>query len=133
MQCAYSIWIWLARRDRASLSSSPAGGTRVADCAMRLCHRPRRARRRDRKQTVSHFDARLVSRLAFRAMHEHRSRLHARRRGHGAVPADTILARPDGSRDLVIELAEGRVPPLMLRVLDGRLTCRDCEALDRMA
>jgi hypothetical protein len=59
----------------------PAGAIRVADRAVRLCHRPHRAR------------------------------------------------RVTGSR---IELAEGRVPPLVVRVLDGRLTCRDREALARL-
>src|SRR3954471_3139809 len=39
------------------------------------------------------------------------------------------LSQLDGSRDLVIELAEGWVPSLVLRVLDGRPTCRDREAL----
>jgi hypothetical protein len=44
-----------------------------------------------------------------------------------------VLARLDGSRDLIIELAEVRVPPLALRVLDGWLTCRDREGLDGKA
>ena len=40
------------------------------------------------------------------------------------------LRRLDGSRDLVIELAEGRCPPLITHVLEGRITGADECALD---
>jgi hypothetical protein len=36
----------------------------------------------------------------------------------------------DGSRDLVIQLAEDRVPPLVLHVLDGAITPADAVALE---
>lgn len=42
------------------------------------------------------------------------------------------LSRLDDSRDLVIELAEGRVPPLVIAVLERRLTAPDHEALERL-
>jgi len=38
----------------------------------------------------------------------------------------------DGSRDLVIDLAEGRVPPLVLHVLERRLDHADEDTLDRL-
>jgi hypothetical protein len=38
----------------------------------------------------------------------------------------------DGSKMLVIELAEGRAPPIVLRVLDRRLTVADAVALERL-
>jgi hypothetical protein len=38
----------------------------------------------------------------------------------------------DGSRDLVIELAEGRIPTLVLRVLEHALTVDDAAALERL-
>ena len=43
------------------------------------------------------------------------------------------LSRLDGSRDLVVQLAEGRTPPLVLYVLDGRVTDADREELERLA
>lgn len=42
------------------------------------------------------------------------------------------LNRLNGSRDLVIELAEGRVPPLVVHVLAGSLTAGDHDALARL-
>jgi hypothetical protein len=73
-----------ARRDRADRVRRPRwpdqGSRGGSDRAMRLCH-PLRGARRNRKQMVSHFDASLVSRFAFRAAHRRRSRPHARRRG----------------------------------------------------
>ena len=42
------------------------------------------------------------------------------------------LSRLDGSRDLVVQLAEGQAPPLVLRVLDGRVTDADHEELERL-
>jgi hypothetical protein len=65
----------------------------------------------------------------------------SRARVVGTVPAGAdasrfrlarALSRLDGSRALVIDLAEGRVPPLVLRVLEGRLTARDSEELERL-
>src|SRR5215469_13735145 len=43
----------------------------------------------------------------------------------GADAARTRLARLDGSRDLVIALAEGRVPPLVIHAVENRLTADD--------
>ena len=49
--------------------------------------------------------------------------------GEGADHARYVLARMlrqlDGSRDLVVALAEGRCPPLVLRVTEHRLTRED--------
>jgi hypothetical protein len=42
------------------------------------------------------------------------------------------LGRLNGSRALVIALAEGRVPPLVVHVLDGALTARDQDELARL-
>ena len=42
------------------------------------------------------------------------------------------LQRLDGSRDLVTELAEGRVPPLILRAVERCLTREDEADLDRL-
>jgi hypothetical protein len=54
----------------------------------------------------------------------------------GADAARFRLARPlsglDGSRDLVVQLAEGQSPPLVLRVLDGRVIDADREELERL-
>ena len=43
-----------------------------------------------------------------------------------------LIRALDGSRDLVIELAEGRVPPLVLHVLERRLDHADEDTLDRL-
>ena len=42
------------------------------------------------------------------------------------------LSRLDGSRDLVVQPAEGQVPPLVLRVLEGRVSDGDREELERL-
>jgi hypothetical protein len=42
------------------------------------------------------------------------------------------LSRLNGSRELVVELAEGRLPPLVVHVLEGELTVRDQEQLTRL-
>jgi hypothetical protein len=42
------------------------------------------------------------------------------------------LSRLDGSRDLVVELAEGRVPPVVVHVLEGTLTAGDYAQLARL-
>jgi hypothetical protein len=42
------------------------------------------------------------------------------------------LSRLDGSRDLVVQLAEWQAPPLVLHVLDGRVTDADREELERL-
>jgi hypothetical protein len=42
------------------------------------------------------------------------------------------LGRLNGSRDLVVELAEGRVPPVVLHVLEGALTAGDYAELARL-
>jgi hypothetical protein len=56
--------------------------------------------------------------------------------GEGAATArrvlDRMLRRRDGSRDLVVALAEGRLPPLVKRVIEYRLTEADKLALDRL-
>jgi hypothetical protein len=53
-----------------------------------------------------------------------------------AGPARRRLARAlrrlDGSRDLVIQLAEGRAPPLVLHVVENRITPKDEVELDRL-
>jgi hypothetical protein len=43
-----------------------------------------------------------------------------------------VCSRLDGSRALIIELAEGRVPPIVLRVLDHTLTADDAVTLERL-
>ena len=43
-----------------------------------------------------------------------------------------MLRHLDGSRDLVIELAEGRCPPLVVRLMEGKLTGADERALERL-
>ena len=54
----------------------------------------------------------------------------------GADAARFRLARPlsrlDGSRDLVVQLADGQVPPLVLRVIDGWVTDAAREELERL-
>ena len=42
------------------------------------------------------------------------------------------LGRLDGSRELVVQLAEGRIPPLVVHVLDDRLTSSDRNAIERL-
>jgi hypothetical protein len=42
------------------------------------------------------------------------------------------LRQLDGSRALIVALAENEVPPLVLRVLDGKLTPADQVELDRL-
>jgi hypothetical protein len=42
------------------------------------------------------------------------------------------LRQLDGSRDLVIDLAEGRAPPVVLHVLERRLLRQDEAELDRL-
>jgi hypothetical protein len=42
------------------------------------------------------------------------------------------LNQLDGSRSLVIALVEGQIPPLILRVLDGKITSADMVALERL-
>jgi hypothetical protein len=39
------------------------------------------------------------------------------------------MLRLNDSRDLVVALAEGRIPPLVLRALEDRLTGGDYDAL----
>lgn len=43
-----------------------------------------------------------------------------------------LLRRLDGSRDLVLQLAENRMPPLVIRVLESRLTRADKIVLERL-
>jgi hypothetical protein len=45
---------------------------------------------------------------------------------------ERALRQLDGSRSLVVALAEGRVPPLIHRAIEGKLTPRDEAALDRL-
>jgi hypothetical protein len=45
---------------------------------------------------------------------------------------ERALRRLDGSRDLVVALADNRVPPLVLRVLDGKLNRADKVELERV-
>jgi hypothetical protein len=45
---------------------------------------------------------------------------------------DRALHSLDGSRDLVIELAEGRTPDIVVRILDRSLTEADAMALERL-
>ena len=56
--------------------------------------------------------------------------------GEGAAHAryvlDKMLRRLDGSRDLVVELAEGRVPDIVVRVIEHRLTPADNVVLDQL-
>jgi hypothetical protein len=40
--------------------------------------------------------------------------------------------RLDGSRALVIELAEGKIPEIVVHVIERRLTVADAEALERL-
>lgn len=55
--------------------------------------------------------------------------------GEGAAQArrvlEGMLRRLDGSRSLVVAIADGRIPPLVERVGEGRLTATDERALDR--
>jgi hypothetical protein len=54
--------------------------------------------------------------------------------GDGVDQARTVLcrmlARLDGSRDLVVALAEGRVPEFVVHAVEHRLTRADEAALD---
>ncbi|MBO0735245.1 MAG: hypothetical protein J2P48_01545 [Alphaproteobacteria bacterium] len=43
-----------------------------------------------------------------------------------------VLARLDGSRELVTTIAEGRVPPLIPRAVECRMTCADQDDLARL-
>ena len=56
--------------------------------------------------------------------------------GEGADQARYVLGRMlrqlDGSRELVIALAEGRTPDVVLRALDGTLTSDDQAAPTRL-
>jgi hypothetical protein len=45
---------------------------------------------------------------------------------------DQALRRLDGSRDLVVDIAEGRVPEIVVHVLERRLTAADVMALERL-
>ena len=45
---------------------------------------------------------------------------------------ERALARLDGSKDLVLDLCEGRVPPVVLRVVEDAVTPRDRVALERL-
>jgi hypothetical protein len=45
---------------------------------------------------------------------------------------DRMIRQLDGSRELVLQLAEGRTPPLIAHVLEGRITGADERALDRL-
>jgi hypothetical protein len=55
---------------------------------------------------------------------------------HGADAAryklGRVLRRLDGSRDLVIQLAEGQSPPVITRVIEGRLSGADERILERL-
>jgi hypothetical protein len=50
----------------------------------------------------------------------------------GARRLARLVRTLDGSRDLVIDLAEGRVPPLVLHVLERRIDHEDEDTLDRL-
>jgi hypothetical protein len=43
-----------------------------------------------------------------------------------------VCCRLDGSRELVIGLAEGKVPDIVIRALEHRLTVADAETLERL-
>jgi hypothetical protein len=43
-----------------------------------------------------------------------------------------MLRQLDGSRDLVLALAEGRCPPIVIHVIEGRITGADEKTLDRL-
>jgi hypothetical protein len=45
---------------------------------------------------------------------------------------ERLCRKLNGSRDLVITLAEGRTPDIIVRVLDRTLTAADTEALERL-
>lgn len=51
---------------------------------------------------------------------------------HSRYVLGRLLRRLDGSRGLVLELAENRTPPLVIRALENRLTRADEIALDRL-
>jgi hypothetical protein len=43
-----------------------------------------------------------------------------------------MCRRLDGSRELVISLAEGKVPGIVVHVIERRLTAADAESLERL-
>jgi hypothetical protein len=45
---------------------------------------------------------------------------------------DRVLRQLDGSRDLVVAIAEGRCPSLIAHVLEGRITGADEQALEQL-
>jgi hypothetical protein len=45
---------------------------------------------------------------------------------------ERLCRRLDGSRELVIALAEGKLPPIVVHVIERRLTVADAVALDRL-
>lgn len=51
---------------------------------------------------------------------------------HARYVLGRMLRRLDGSRDLILQLAEGRIPPLVIRAIENRLTRADAIALDRL-
>jgi hypothetical protein len=46
---------------------------------------------------------------------------------------ERMCRRLDGSRGLIVELAEGKVPELVLHVLERTMTVADAEALEPLA
>jgi hypothetical protein len=48
------------------------------------------------------------------------------------LPGQLMCRRLDGSRELVIELAEGRVPEIVVHVLERTLTEADAESPERL-